>query len=449
MEPFTIVTINNKYVAAPPSQTNSCMASALTVVVLPHDYQMCTRPSHHTMAHFWKCPWAKTTTCGTTCLCYLPFVGTKKCVACGHSNSRWWSQTTARKATSPIPTYTTCATHKPWPIARKLKQTRGQKCYGTPTFSAVPNKGDKIRSGCHIPTFWGAQKRTEVLRNRYILGETQKGEKIKSGCLTPTFSGAHKKAEVPHNPCILRDPQRRGQHRKWLPHRGLVKGPREGGSAVLPLHSRGVPKQGDKIKNGYLRRAFSGPHKRRKCYVSPAFSGVPNKGGKIRSGCLTPAFSGAHRRTEVLRYTCILGGSPRQNQKWLPHACLLGGPQEGISATLPLHSRGSPNKGDEMRNGCLSPIFAGAHKRAEVLRNPSIPGGPQQRGQNGKWLPHPYHLKGPQEGGSATLPLHSQGSPNKGDKMRNGCLSPIFAGAHKRAEVLRNPRILGGPLTRE
>ena len=41
-------------------------------------------------------------------------------------------------------------------------------------------------------------------------------------------------------------------------------------------------------------------------------------------------------------------GSPnkgRQNQNWLPHPCLLGGPKEGGSATSLLHSRGSPSKG--------------------------------------------------------------------------------------------------------
>ena len=52
------------------------------------------------------------------------------------------------------------------------------------------------------------------------------------------------------------------------------------------------------------------------------------------------------------------------------------------TAHLPLHSRGSPNKG----------------------------------GQNQKWLPHPCLLGCPTEGGSATSPLHSRGSPTKGTK---------------------------------
>ena len=82
-----------------------------------------------------------------------------------------------------------------------------------------------------------------------------------------------------------------------------------------------------------------GPKTGRKCYVIPAFSGVPNakRGEKIRSGCLTPTFSRAQSGAEVLRNPCILGGPQHQaqgeNQKWLPHPYLLGGPKQGGSAT--------------------------------------------------------------------------------------------------------------------
>ena len=38
----------------------------------------------------------------------------------------------------------------------------GLKCYETPVFSRVPNKGDKFRCGCLNPAFSGAQKRVEV-----------------------------------------------------------------------------------------------------------------------------------------------------------------------------------------------------------------------------------------------------------------------------------------------
>ena len=70
-----------------------------------------------------------------------------------------------------------------------------------------------------------------------------------------------------------------------------------------------------------------------------------------------------------------------QNQKWLPHPYLLGGPKEGGSATSPLRSRGSPIQGDEKKV---------AHKRAEVLRHPCVLGGPQTRGQSQRWPAHKW-----------------------------------------------------------
>ena len=82
-----------------------------------------------------------------------------------------------------------------------------------------------------------------------------------------------------------------------------------------------------------------------------------------------------------------------QNQNWLPHPYLLRGPKEGRSAMSPLRSRGSPTKEDGNKSG-------------------------------------------PQKGASATSPLCSRGSPNKGTKSKV---------AHKWAEVLRNPYVLGGP----
>ena len=52
---------------------------------------------------------------------------------------------------------------------------------------------------------------------------------------------------------------------------------------------------------------------------------------------------------------------------------------------------GVPNakRGEKIRSGCLTPAVLGAQKRAEVLRNPCIIGGPQHQaqGENQKWLP--------------------------------------------------------------
>ena len=56
---------------------------------------------------------------------------------------------------------------------------------------------------------------------------------------------------------------------------------------------------------------------------------------KIKSGHLTSAFLGAHKWAKVLRTLYVLGGlqTRGRNQKWLPHPCLLGGPQVGGCAT--------------------------------------------------------------------------------------------------------------------
>ena len=96
-----------------------------------------------------------------------------------------------------------------------------------------------------------------------------------------------------------------------------------------------------------------------------------------------------------LRYT-----NSRQNQKWLPHPYLLGGPKEGKNAMSPLHSQGSPNKG----------------------------------GQILKWLPHPCLLGGPKEGGNATSPLHSHGSPNKGGQNQKWLPHPLPSRGPKRGQ---------------
>ena len=268
--------------------------------------------------------------------------------------------------------------------------------------------------------------------------------------LNPAFSGAHKRAEVLRNPCILGGPQRKGrvENEYWLPDHCLLKGLEEGGSATQPLRSRGSPtpsvgrksevatsplpsrgprrgrkcyvipafsgvpdaKRREKFRSGYLTPAFSAGQRGRKCYVTPAFSWVPNakRGKKIKRAAsplpsrgprrgrkcyITPAFSGIpnakrRRNSEVAtsplpswgpkrgRKCCVtsaFSGCPqrqvrREIHKWLLHPCILGGPQEGGSATQPLHSRG-PQR--------------------------------QARGEIQKWLPHRGLLRGPGEGGRA------------------------------------------------
>ena len=127
---------------------------------------------------------------------------------------------------------------------------------------------------------------------------------------------------------------------------------------------------------------------------------------------------GPQKRAESLDNPCILGGPQRQareeNQKWLPHPCLLGGPKEGGSATLALHSWRSP-----------TPSAGGKYEVATSL------------------LPS----RGPKRGRNCYVTLAFSEVPNtkRGEKLRTGCLTPAVSGAQKRAEVLRNPCILGDP----
>ena len=96
----------------------------------------------------------------------------------------------------------------------------------------------------------------------------------------------------------------------------------------------------------------------------------------------------------------------------LHHPCILGDPQhrgtKSEVAALPLLSRG-PKRGQRCY---VTSAFSGS---------------PTKGGGN---------KSGPQKGGSATSPLRSRGSPNKGTKSKV---------AHKWAEVLHNSYVLGGP----
>ena len=184
-----------------------------------------------------------------------------------------------------------------------------------------------------------------------------------------------------------------------------------GGNATSPLHSRASP------KTWGTKSELVGPTSGRKCYITPTFSGVPkDMGNKIRIG-------GAHKWAEMLHHPCILGDPQRHgghNQNWW-------GPQVGRNATSPLHSRGSPKTwgtkselvGPTSGRKCyITPAFSGI---------PKDMGDKIRIGGAHKWaemLHHPYILGdpqrhggqnqnwwGPQVGGNATSPLHSRGSP--------------------------------------
>ena len=379
--------------------------------------------------------------------------------------------------------------------------TSGRKCYITPAFPGVPKQDDKVKGG---PQVGGGA--TSPLRFR---GSPNKTTKSKV---------AHKWAEVLHHPCVLGDPHTRGQSQRWptsgrkcyitpafsgVPKQGdkVKGGPQVGGSATSPLRSRGSPNKTTKSKVAHkwaevLHHScvLGGPQTRgqsqwwptsgRKCYFNPAFSGVAKQGDKVKGapqvgGSATSPLRSrgspykgtksmvAHKWAELLHHPCVLGGPQTrgQSQRWpiSGRKCYIipafsgvpeqgdkvnGGPKVGGSATSPLRSRGSRNKGTKSMV---------AHKWAEVLHRPCVLGGPQTRGQSQRWptsgrncyitpafsgVPkHGDKVKGgPYVGGSATSSLRSRGSPNKGTKSMV---------AQDWAEVLLHPCVLGGPETRK
>ena len=115
----------------------------------------------------------------------------------------------------------------------------------------------------------------------------------------------------------------------------------------------------------------------------------------------------------------------------LRHPCILGDPQ---------------TKGDKIRGGSLTPAFSGAHKWAEMLRHPSYSGIPKQRGTKSEVAPSHLPSRGPTSGQKCYVTPAFWGIPKtKGNKIRSGSLTSTFSEAHKWAEMLRHPCILGNP----
>ena len=114
-----------------------------------------------------------------------------------------------------------------------------------------------------------------------FLGVPNKGDKNRSGYFTSVFSGAGKRAEVLRNACILGGPQLQGQNQKWLPYPFPPGGPKEGGIATYPLHTRGSPSRGTKSEVATLTLPSRGPKGGLNCYATLAFTGVPTEGDKI------------------------------------------------------------------------------------------------------------------------------------------------------------------------
>ena len=256
---------------------------------------------------------------------------------------------------------------------------RGRKCYVNPAFSCIPNARRGEQNQKWSPT---------------------KGNKIRSGYLTPAFSEARKRAEMRHQPCILKDPQRqaqgaksemvrskRKQHHKWSPTKGnkIRSGYLTLAFSAPRLHCFTLAGCTQNVRGGifftssgsnggrwmvvvFLRlffllqkrvffpiRFFRGPKKGRHTLSTLHSPRAPTEGNQIRLGYLTPSFSRAQKRLKMLYHPCNLNPNAKrgeqksevvpnkgeQNQKWLPHPCLLRGPKEGGNATSPMGSWGS------------------------------------------------------------------------------------------------------------
>ena len=335
-------------------------------------------------------------------------------------------------------------------------QTRGQnqKWLPHPTFLGTHKWVEVLHNPCILggpqtsgqnqkwlphPCLLGGPKEGGIATQPlHSLGSPNKGTKSKPGAAPLPSGGRASGRKCYVTPAFSGGPETRGPNRNWPPHASLLGGPKEGGSATQPLHSRGspnkgtqsqvaaspvpsrgpkrgrkcyittafsaVPKQGDKIRSGCLTVPSWGPTSGRKCYATTAFSGVPKQGDKIRTGCPTPAFSWVRKWAEVLRNPCILRGSRNKGTKSKLAASRLPswGPTSGWKCYVTPAFSGVPKKGDKIRSGCLTLAFLEANMWADLLRNICVLGGPQTRGQNQNGLPHPCLLGGPQVGGSAT-----------------------------------------------
>ena len=62
----------------------------------------------------------------------------------------------------------------------------------------------------------------------------------------------------------------------------------------------------------------------------------------------------------------------------------------------------------------------------------------------------PLHSRGPTSGRKCYITPAFSGIPKYrgGDRIRSGYLAPAFSGAHKWAEMVHHPRILGDPQTK-
>ena len=131
---------------------------------------------------------------------------------------------------------------------------------------------------------------------------------------------------------------------------------------------------------------------------------VANKRGKGRKG---------GRKSEVVASTKHSRGPKRRRDCYETPAFL-----------------GVPNarRGQNIRSGCFTRAFSGAQKRKEWRRELCIFKAPQHEGRKPEVASSPLPSRGPKRGRKGYLTATCSGVPNKGEKIKSGCLNPAFSG---------------------
>ena len=161
-------------------------------------------------------------------------------------------------------------------------------CYVTPEFSGVPKRGDKMRRGYHTLAFSGGQNWAELLRNPCVLGGPQQNQELAT---SPRLLGGPQVGGIATSPLHSRGSLEEGTKSEVATSPPPSRGPTGGRNCKINPAFSGVPK-GINSEVATSPLSSRGVRIGRKCNITPAFSGVPRRGDKIRSGYITRAFSG-------------------------------------------------------------------------------------------------------------------------------------------------------------
>ena len=113
--------------------------------------------------------------------------------------------------------------------------------------------------------------------------------------------------------------------------------------------------------------------------------------------------------------------------------------QARVSAHVPLRSWRIPGTGDKIRSGYITLAFSGAQKWAELLRNPCVLGGSEERTKS-KEATSPLPSRGPTTGQNCYVTLAFSGVPRRGDKIRGGYITPCLLRGPTLGRIAMPPR---------